>query len=461
MNLSRFLPRRLNTWLDKNPMRRRLARGAFWTLAGSMAARLLTIPISIILARWMGPSKYGELGVINSSIDLFVVFAGFGLGLTATKHVAELRRSDPERAGRILALSTATAGITAALTAIVFFLMAPYLAAHALNAPHLAGLLRISSLVLFLAAINGAQLGGLFGFEAFRATARIQTIIGLTSLPLTLAGYWLGGLDGIVWSMVACRLVDWLLRRLALISEASQAGVPFRLRGWTKELPVLWRYSVPALLAGILVAPVNWACTAMLVNRPGGYVEMGIFNVANQWYGALLFLPTVLGSGLLPLLSDRLGQKDGHSSLRVVVFMLRMNSLIVLPAVALGALLSPWIMHFYGPAYERGWPTLVVVLLTAGIFAILVPVGDVIAASGRMWAGMAMNGGWAAVFIGSTMLLVHRGAFGLGSARLIAYGAHAIWTVAFAWFLISKAARRTSQQNAIPEAPTAPRTISA
>lgn len=260
MNIPELLLRRLNAWLDKNPARRRLARGAFWTLAGSVAARLLTIPISVILARWMGPSKYGELGVINSSIDLFIVFAGFGLGLTATKHVAELRQSDPERAGRILALSTVTAGITAAATAIVFFLMAPYLAAHALNAPQLGGPMRISSLVLLLAAINGAQLGGLYGFEAFRATARIQAVIGVINLPLTLVGYWLDGLNGIVWSMVACRSVDWLLRRLALMDAAKQAGVPFSLRGWTREFPVLWKYSVPALLAGILVAPVNWVC---------------------------------------------------------------------------------------------------------------------------------------------------------------------------------------------------------
>src|SRR5579883_204473 len=152
-----FVSRPVQQWMSHNPLGRRLAHGAFWTLLGTVASRVLAIPVSVILARWMGPSHYGELGVINNSVDLFIVFAGFGLGLTATKHVAELRATDPERAGRILALSNVTAGFTATITAIVLYVAAPYLAAHTLNAPQLTGSLRIGAIILLLAAINGAQ----------------------------------------------------------------------------------------------------------------------------------------------------------------------------------------------------------------------------------------------------------------------------------------------------------------
>jgi O-antigen/teichoic acid export membrane protein len=448
--LLHILPERIQQWINSIPMGQRLARGAFWTLLGTIASRILSIPASVVLARWMGPSHYGELGIINNSVDLFIVFAGFGLGLTATKHVAELRSTDPKRAGRVLALSTVTAGFTATITAIVLFVAAPYLAAHTLNAPQLTGSLRIGSLILLLAAINGAQQGALYGFEAFRTTAKIQAIVGLLNLPCSLIGYWLGGLNGVLWGMVACRGADWLLRRLALQEESRKSGVPMRLKGWTQELHVLWKYSVPALLSGVMVAPVNWVCAAMLVNQPKGYAQMGIYNAANQWYGALLFLPTVLGSGLLPLLSERMGNKDGHSSGKVLLFMLRLNAVIVLPAALLGAAFSPWIMRLYGPAFEHGWPTLIAVLFTAAIFAVLIPVGDVIAASGRMWMGMVMNAGWAAVFIATTALLVHRGAFGLGIARLVAYIAHAAWTIAFAWLLIARAKSREQKTISTP-----------
>src|SRR6266576_1999856 len=170
--------------MDRFPLGKRLAAGAFWTLLGSVAARILTLPISVILARWMGPAHYGELGIIQNSVDFFSTFAGFGLGLTATKHVAELRTRDPERAGRILGLSTATAVVTGVVVAVALFILAPQLAARTLSAPHLAGPLRIGAALLFFAAITSAQSGALSGFEAFKVSAHLQAIVGFLNLQV-------------------------------------------------------------------------------------------------------------------------------------------------------------------------------------------------------------------------------------------------------------------------------------
>ena len=93
-------------------------------------------------------------------------------------------------------------------------------------------------------------------------------------------------------------------------------------------------------------------------------------------------------------------------------------------------------LRIYGAGYRDAWPTLIAVLWTAAIMGVITPVGDVIAASGRMWLGLMMNFGWAAVFIVATRLLVHWGSLGLASSRLIAYAVHAAWTLAFAYIVI-------------------------
>jgi cytochrome b len=54
-----------------------------------------------------------------------------------------------------------------------------------------------------------------------------------------------------------------------------------------------------------------------------------------------------------------------------------------------------------------------------------------------MWAGLAMNAGWAIVVLAATSLLVHWGALGLATARLTAYIVHAAWTAAYAARIIS------------------------
>jgi len=47
----------------------------------------------------------GELGIIQNTIGMFGTLAGFGMGLTANKHVAEFKRTDPAPAERILGLA--------------------------------------------------------------------------------------------------------------------------------------------------------------------------------------------------------------------------------------------------------------------------------------------------------------------------------------------------------------------
>ena len=97
-------------------------------------------------------------------------------------------------------------------------------------------------------------------------------------------------------------------------------------------------------------------------------------------------------------------------------------------------------MSLYGAGFRDGWPTLVVVLLTAGLLAVQTPVGQIIAASGKMWLGFVMNMGWALVFIVSTLLLVDKGSLGLATARACSYVIHATWTFGFAIWLIRKGA---------------------
>ena len=414
----------------------RLARGVFWSLAGSVVSRGLMMLATILVARMLGKTVYGELGMIQSTIGMLGVFAGFGLGLTATKHVAEYRQRDPVRAGRIIGLSGVFATGTGSLMALGLFVFAPWLAEHTINAPHLTGILRIGALILFINALNGAQTGALAGFEAFKTIAYVNLGVGLLSFPVLVLGAYLGGLTGAVWALAINLCFNWLLNHLALRKEAQRYQVPFTLRNCGREWPILWKFSLPAFLAGSMVGPINWVCSAILVNRPDGYGEMGIFSVANQWYTLLLFLPGILGGVILPILSEQIGQNNTEQSMKTLVFAIKMNLLFVIPLVLVASIASPYIMSLYGEEFVDGWPTLVIVLMTAGLFAAQTPVGQVIAASGRMWVGVAMNISWGLTFIVGTLVLIDHGSLGLASARMLSYIFHATWTFWYAIWLI-------------------------
>lgn len=432
-----FLHHILNR-VEKSEIGYRLAKGVFWSMTGAVISQGMMLVASVLVARMLGKTGYGELGMVRSTVSMFGIFAGFGLGLTATKHVAEFRQSDPDRAGRIIGLSGLFAMATGSLMAAGLLIFAPWLAEHAINAPHLAGALRVGALVLFISALNGAQTGALSGFEAFKTIAHVNLFVGLISFPILVCGTYFGGLTGAVWALAINFGINWLLNHLALRKEARRHKVPFTFKQCSRELSVLWKFSLPAVLGGILVWPVRWACNAMLVNRPEGYGEMGIFNAADQWYAILLFLPGLLGNVVLPVTSEQFGQKNTKQLMKIVRLAIKINVLFILPLVLLASIASPYIMSLYGDGFSKGWPTMIVALLTAGIIAGQMPVGQIITASGKMWIGFAMKSCWASIFIVVTLLLLDFGSLGLATARAVSYIVYAILTFSVAIRIISR-----------------------
>jgi O-antigen/teichoic acid export membrane protein len=424
------------TRVGTSPTGTRLVKGAFWSLSGALASRACAIGSAILVARILGKTGFGELGIIQSTVGMFQVFAGFGLGLTATKYVSEYLASDPKRVARILSLSSVAALVTGGLMAIVLILFAPWLATRTLAAPHLTNLLRISSALLFLGALNGAQTGALSGFEKFKSIARINMLAGFATFPLMLVGTYWAGITGAVWGLIGAAVVTWLLNYFALRSACHAVKLPrFSRPGW-QEFSVLWKFSLPAVLCGLMVSPALWICNAMLVNQPGGYGEMGIFNAANQWKAAILFLPAVVEGFILPVCSSLRGEGNWKGYKKVLLYNLYFNAAVTFAVAIIISLFAPLILRGYGSGFESGRLVLVLLCFAAALNATLSVSGLLIASEDRMWAGLTLNFIWAVALIGGTRLWVGMGALGLALANLVAYLVHLVTVAVFAFYVV-------------------------
>ncbi len=416
----------------------RLVRGLSWSMGGSVASRLAAMAAAVIAARVLGKLSYGKLGIIQSTVALFGTLAGFGLGTTAAKYVAEFRTQDPAKAGRIIAMCSAVSWITSCLLAGTLYVLAPWLCLHSLAAPELTGPLRISSALLLFTAVNGAQLGALSGFESFKKVAVTNTVSAILTLVLVTAGAGFFGLAGTLWGMAAAQAGGCALNYFFLRAEAARFQTPVNYLEARREVSILWNFAVPAVLGSLVLVPANWVTGTVLVQRPNGYEQMGAYNASNQWFNALMWLPYMLGNVLLPIMSDSIAANSSgrKQTSRLLKLSIAINAGATLPLVLLGSALSMLIMRLYGPSFARDWPTLVVALATAAVLAVQIPVAELIAASGRMWIGLLMNAGWALAFLVATWLLLDWGAFGLACARLAAYLLHATWTFGYAFKVV-------------------------
>jgi len=62
----------------------------------------MAMATAILIARLLGQTEFGKWGMVRSTVFMVGIFAGSGLGVIATKYVAEFWRTDPKLSGQLI-----------------------------------------------------------------------------------------------------------------------------------------------------------------------------------------------------------------------------------------------------------------------------------------------------------------------------------------------------------------------
>jgi len=424
--------------LRSSPVGNRLARGTFWTVTGAVISRVLGLLGSIILARILGKVPFGELGTIQSTVGLFGSFAGLGIGITATKYVAEWRELHPARCGRVIGFSLSAALVGGLLAGAGLVVFADWLAAHTLAAPQLAPMLRSGAALVALSALQGAYLGALTGFEAFKQVAWVNWVSSLVGVPLAVAGTLWAGLAGAVWALIAQTAVGCALGHWALNKEMLKAGVKMSFTLGLHEWAMLWRFTLPVFMSTLLATPASWFSRTLLVNQPGGYGEAALVSAANQWMNLVNFLPFTMGGVLVPIFANLYATHRRADFMKLLQQNLLLNAGVAL-AVALPLMLcAPIILGFYGHGFREG-TSIFILTMTCGMFvAINNLFSRAMQSAGRAWIDLASNGLWAMVVVTTSWPLVH---YYKGLGQVATHTLAAIALVIWQWMFIRRLLR--------------------
>jgi O-antigen/teichoic acid export membrane protein len=418
--------------LPRDSLRARLAKGIFWSSAGSVVSQGLGLLAQIVTARLLGLVSYGELGAILETVGMFGVFAGLGLGMTTMKHLAEFKRADPPKAARIIRLTSMAAVISGVLIAAVMSALAPALSNVFRDPTRPEVKLRMAELqfacvLLLFNTISGSQTGALSGLEAFRTIATVSAIRGLAAFPLTLAGVYFFGLPGAVLAAVAAAALHCAINTLALRKVCLRDGIPLSAKRWWLELPILWKFSLPAFVSSLMFAPVEFYLKVVMVRTPGGMGQMGLFTAARRWQDFILLLPGMLSGVTLPVLASLWSEGKLPQYRKVLVansLLLTAAALVVAAPIAAA---SPWIMGVYGKGFVDGATVLLLICVTAVLYAANIVMGQAIWATGSSVTGMVLAAIRAALLVGLFLWFAKWGATGLALAFAITYVAQTIY----------------------------------
>ena len=291
----------------------KLLSGVVWNVLATVSAQGAIFLTNVALANLLGIADFGSFALLLSTIMAITGVAQAGVGIVATKYVAELRISAPHRVGRVIALCRiASAGLGSAGT-LALAVGAPVLAGVLMDRPSLAASMTMASPYVLFSVVNSYQVGALYGFGAFRQLTIYGAMHGIAHLLLCTAGTVLAGLEGAVAAFALSAALRWALFAMLLKRVAADAGIVITRSGAMSEIRLLRDFAMPAALSGITHLPAVWFANLVLSRQPEGTELVGAYHAANQLRLLVLQLPLVLNGVALSVLNQQRGRGDRRS----------------------------------------------------------------------------------------------------------------------------------------------------
>jgi O-antigen/teichoic acid export membrane protein len=413
--------------LKTDSLKGRVALGVLWSLIGAGLQNGADLIASYPLAHLLGAHDWGAFGIVQRTLATFGLLTAAGFQTTLTKYVAELRDTDPERAGRVIGLVGGMTLILSVLSAAALVGFAGPLANGLFQKPEVAPALAASAVALLFTGYNGAQQGALAGMEAFRAIAVLGLIRALLAIPILVVGAYAYGLTGAVYGLGIVAVLVAAINQWVIRKESKARGLPVAFNWNPTDAKLVANFAAPGILTSFWFTACPWIASSFLTRQPDGLREMGLYTSAERWRLLLLFVPVVLGRPFLSILSNLRSQNAVKSYRKVLRTNLLISSAATLGVGAIVILLADVIMKGYGAGFEEGRTVLILLAVSTMVSAPTSVLGSALQSMTKQWGLLGLNTLWGLAFIATSVVLIERwGAVGLAAGFVGAYTIHLV-----------------------------------
>lgn len=406
---------------------------SFWSLIGSVLPKLGVFITSILLARILEADRFGDLSIVRSTINMFTIFAASGIGITATKFISEHYNENfknENKVAEIISLVNFVSLVLGIIISLGIIIFSNQLSEIVIGKKDLRNDLIIGAMMLLFNALNAAQIGIIAGFQKYKTIAINSTLAIFISLPFQVLGAIYFEIEGALFGFAINFLLLYLFNKYSIYKLTK--GFKIKLLDFRKNYKILYQFTLPSSLSGLMVMPITWVTTVLLTRSINGSFNLGIFEAANQIKMVIIFIPIALSNVLLPTLMERNNNKNDLN--KTIKNNLLLNISISLIICLVICLFSRLIMSLFGQQFKDYYLTLIILSISTVFMAANNVIGQIIASKGKMWIGFLFNFLWGITLILSSYIFIYHyklGALSLALAYLVSYLLHTFWQFAY------------------------------
>lgn len=383
-------------------------KGFFHLLTVNLFSQALSFITLMLVAKFLSAAEYGDLKVLQTYVNIFVVVATFGFNSSALKLCSE-NRSEEERTA-IFQNALKRVAITTTLTLLGAVLLSSF--GWITSSAFLSKWLIVYLAIVPIDVFTGLLTVYLQAQKRFRKMAQAQAIFRIQSIPLILLGTWRWGFAGFIIASI-------LSHAIGLWPFLRYSGLEI-YKKFTIAIPSeLMSYATFSFLAQILSQIVTNGDILILDHFSTDRENIGFYSLALLFILAGTLVTQTVRSITTPYFSE-------HSNdLHWVRTQLRKNQLRMIffsIAIALGTYLGSRVVIplFYGPTYRQAIIYLGILLVgftIQGAYAIL---SSAITGLGKMNYTFIIAALSAPVELGLTFIsLKHYGFIGVAWSQVI------------------------------------------
>ncbi len=386
-----------------------LARSVTLNFIGQVAGLAIGFVSSILLARWLGPSDRGLLGIMVSIVELGIAFAGLGLPFAVGYYASRLSSAP----GALLGNSLMWGGLLAVVFVPMFWFLEEPISDLVARGEGGETWVLVAALipVTFLSYTTSHQLSGTLRFGLYNVLlvgSKVVLLVGVIALvglfDLGVAGALLATAAGAILVIVGSlpsilrsgrpRFDRGLLRTMIGYGARVEVGAVFQLMNARLDVIILQFF------------------------RP--LSQVGYYVIAQIIAELVIVLSRAFQTSLLPLISRFEGQERQALTTTAAI---RHHGILTFGAILFNAVFGTLVILFgYGPSFRGALVPMLILLPGMWFLGTGMVVAGDLRGRGRPGLSSALGGLAVAVTVGLDLLLIpNHGAVGAAFASLAAY----------------------------------------
>jgi O-antigen/teichoic acid export membrane protein len=373
------------------PRGRELFINVGYLVATDLALGALGVGLTAWIVRILGPAEFGQVNLVASVAQLWVIGLLAGLHAAVTRHLAAHRDEAPVIIG-----TTLTVAIVAALVLIPLMFLARDWTLHIFRVD---ASVFAWSILLALGMVSQQIVNGtLAGLQRFRRISQYNIAAGL--FYIAIVATLLVAVPNLSFRHVvaATLLRSMAFAAMGLVASRTLIGRPSR--AWSKRLLSFGGYHTLAALAHFFILG---SIDNLMLNAYHGPAAVGL-------YGAYYVAFNIFTNRVVKFVSDVLvPAAAGHDDPRRLARMaLRAYGRAAWGSVPAVAVVTYVLFRIYGGTYEFRWTLAVLMSINVWLHAVSSMLGDFLVAAGVKGVRWSMYGALvtAAVNVTGNVLLI-------------------------------------------------------